>query len=163
MRFAELDETLTTIVRYPLTLEDLKRDLPERGWPSDPTPDTLGGTRYVIIADAPRPTLAFGESAQEMAPINDAGTWRQAWTTTRITLGQAKQKLGQMVIEIYWNRMLAPPQIAEFQNAGMSFIATIQGRQGRWDDDLADVAARIQGATTIDQAYAIYLELQALT
>lgn len=118
--------------------------------------------RVVLVHDTPEPATAWGELAIETVPVNDAGTWWQAWTIESITLAQAKQQLGQMVISIYWSRMLAPPPVAEFQAAGMSFIPVMQARQTRWNDDVADVAARIQAATTIAQAHAIYQELEAL-
>lgn len=163
VHLALLTEDLSAVAMNRPGMDEIIAVYPELQIGSVVHDDSLSDwPRVVLVHDAPAPATAWGERAVESTPVNDAGTWRQAWAIEGITLAQAKQQLGQMVIDIYWRRMLAPPTVAEFQAAGMSFIPVIQARQTRWNAAVADVAARIQAATTIAAAYVIYQELEAL-
>ena len=162
MRIAEVNGLGTAIIRYPLTFDDVKREALLIGWPENPTAATFHDSRYRIVEETAPPAAEFGETVQELTPVLVDGTWRRVWTKSRITLPQAKQQLAQMVVETYWGRLLREPPVAEFQNAGRSGVAVLQGRSTRWTSPVNDVAARIQAAPDIDAAYAIFLELEAL-
>lgn len=152
---------------YPLTLQDLARRHSGLSWPDSPTPATFEDTEfdgrwYALVEPTPEPTVAWGERAIEVDPVNVGGIWTQVWAVESITLVEAKQQLAQLAINIYWERMLAPPGITEFQNASRNGVTVLQGRATRFQTAINDVATRIQSATTIANAYAIYLELEAL-
>jgi hypothetical protein len=163
MMIAEVDGSGTTIVRYPVAFDDVKKATPLTGWPENPAAATFQGSGYRIVEETDPPEPAFGETVQETAPVLSGGVWRRQWTKTRVTLAQAKQQLAQMVVDIYWERLMAPPAVAEFQAAGRSGIAVLQGRTTRFQPAVNDVSTRIQAATDIDAAYAIYRELEALS
>lgn len=162
-RLTDIGSSVVSPNGYPLSIEDVQRERPDRGWPANPGQQTFEGTPYVLIEEVPPPTTPYGQTAVEGLPEKIGDSWRQTWSVQTITLAQAKQQLAALAINIYWEKFLTVPGITEFQNANRNGVTVLQGRATRFQSAINDVATRIQAATTIAQAYAIYQELEALS
>jgi hypothetical protein len=148
---------------YPLTIDDVQREVPSRGWPSKPGPATFEGTPYAVVEETLPPTTSYGEKPVEGPPQKIGDVWLQTWSVQTITVAQAKQQLANLAINIYWEKFLSVPGVTEFQQAGRNGVTVLQARATRFQSAIDSVAARIQAATTIAEAYAIYQELDALS
>lgn len=169
---AEIGGIPPAIIEYPLTVRDLAERHPLIGWPDDPTVLTFedtdwNGHWYTVVAPTPQPALAWGERAVEVTPVNDAGTWRQAWTVESITVENAKARTRQLAIAIYWDKMYAVPTEQEMINGLADPAQITTARVTRLRPKLNEVRTRIAAIpdgspTGVQDAYAIYLELEAL-
>lgn len=122
--------------------------------------ETLASLDLARVVDEPRPAAAWGETVVEVLPAYSDGAWRRTWQVAAITLPEAKQRLAEMVSEIYWQKVVldAPPP-ALLDSEGNA-VGVIQARQASLAPKLAQVKADIIGASTIAEAYAIYLTLE---
>ena len=157
-RLAKLTEDGQGIVDYPLTLADLKAEMPLRGWPGRPTKETLEDTGYVLVEETDRPEAEYGETVVEAPPVFSDGAWRQAWTTQKISLAQAKQELAQMAADIYVSRV-TNPTVQQLVQSG--YVGAIQARSTQLKPAFDGIITRIQGASSAAEARAILAELEA--
>ena len=158
IRLAKLTPDGNAIADYPLTLDDLKAEMPQRGWPGRPTAETLKDSGYVLVEETARPGGEYGETAVEATPVFSNGAWRQAWTTQKMSLAQAKQELAQMAADIYVGRVTSPT-IQQLVQSG--YTGALQAKSTQLKPKFDDVITRIQTATSVAEARAILAELEA--
>lgn len=161
-QLALLDPTHTTVVEYPV-VGDRKWELTRVHNLDGATDANLLAFDLVRVEDTEPPPLEFGETLDPATAVKIDDVWTQQWTKSNITLTEAKQRLGRLAVGLYWGRFVLEPTVTEFQNAGRNGVTVLQGRATRFQAAIDDVATRIQGATSIAQAYAIYQELEALS
>ena len=163
MKLAILTENLSSVLAYPADEKIIRKIYPDLTLGTDLNDASfVDWPRIVLIHPTPQPPANFGETVQEQPPAFSNGAWREVWTKQTITLAQAKQQLADLAVQIYWTKMQDTPSRQELQNAGRSYATVIQSREARFKPKLDDVATRIQNASTIAEAYQIYLELVAL-
>lgn len=148
------------VAEYPLDLAQARRQKRNVSFPANPPTATLEAHGYAVVEETARPSTGYGETAVEGPPELVDGTWRQTWQVQSITLAEAKQRLAQRAAEIYVQKVTAvtPQQLLQG-----GYVGAIQARDAHFKPRLDDVAARIQSASTIAEAYAIYQELESYT
>lgn len=163
MMFALLNASHDAVVEYPLSRErmwQIGRTHNLEG-AADPT---LAALNIVRVESTEKPSTAFGETVAELEPekyvAGDPGQWRQRWQVDSITLAEAKSRLRDEAIQVYWSKMGGVATADEMTAASGSYIAVLQARETRWNSLLASTRADIQAASTIAEAHAIYVTLR---
>jgi hypothetical protein len=83
-----------TLLRYPYTVEDLKRDNPSISFPAQMSPDLLAEWGVFRVQSAPLPEYdPFKERMEEGAPVFSSGTWVRAWEKVQLSEQEAAQYL----------------------------------------------------------------------
>jgi hypothetical protein len=159
MRIAILNQALTAIETYPAQRDDVAAVYPRLTLGSEMIDASLEDwPRLILVRDTEKPAANFGETVEEQVPTFEAGAWRQAWRKQRITLAEAKTMLRRMAAELFQAKVTSPNPN---QLITLGYVGAIQARNDRFKPDLDSVVARIADATTIDEAFAIYQELEA--
>lgn len=142
-----------TLAEYPAALPN------NTSVPHHPSSSLRYGDGHFLAVDTPQPALAWGESITEGAPAKIGNEWHRTWSVTSITLAEAKQQLSDLAVSIYWEKMSSTPTPQELV-AGGGYVGTIQAREARWNPVLTSVRDDIQSASTVAEAYAIWLTLR---
>jgi len=110
-----------------------------------------------VLVDAPRPALAGGESTFAQPEKQVDGSWLKVWTKTRITLAQAKARLAQDAIKLYQTKVQTVTP-GEVLSAGL--LGAWQANETTYKPHLDTFAAAVQAASTVDECYTLYQQLQ---
>jgi len=115
-----------------------------------------------ISAETASPATSFGQTAADDDERQPDGTWLQTWSVQQITLAEAKSRLADLAVSTYWTKMQAVPSTSELTGAAGSYATVITDRETRFQPKLAQVRTDIQAASTVADAFAVFVQLRDL-
>jgi hypothetical protein len=74
-----------TLVQYPYSFAQLRRDNPRVSFPRNPDDARLEEFGVFLVADAPQPDADLTQNVSETTPVVVKGVWTQAWAVTAAT------------------------------------------------------------------------------
>lgn len=163
MRLAILTPDLSAVETRAATSADVEKIYPGVQLGTVLTDASLADwPRLVLVREEARPTSDRWEEVVEGPDEFSAGAWRETWTRRpAMTLDEAKTWLAERAVDVWWEKWLARPTLAQVQNAGGDPQVAQDNRAAALRQALIDFNNQRMAATTFSELYALYEQLEA--
>ena len=149
------------------SMRGLRDEFPRVSFAGEPTNTQLEELLLpaLVSAETEPPAVAEGERAVSTDVRQEDGTWLQVWGIEPImTLEHAKAQLAVAAVELYWNKVVvAVPAVPELTNFNADPAAIMADRVTRFRPKLVQVRNAIQVATSVQEIFTLYRQLQDAT
>lgn len=137
-----LSDASNTVVQYPYSLGELRRDNPNVSFPSNPTLETLADYFMFPVQETTPPTYdRLSQDLTEQLPIYSGEGWVQQWLVSGVSEEEiaSRTAVAQAECQEYANQLLvqAEQYYIDAMIAGYGFSALMQA----YVDELSDVPA----------------------
>lgn len=145
-----------------VTFHELQAEFPNRMFSRPFVPAQFEGTRFSVVEMPTKPAVSFGQTVEPQF-TKENGAWVGAWTIiTSASLSELKSQLRDLAAAAAWQKSFVDyrPSVATVVAAGLDMEQVRLNRVAQINALLPTVATNIDNASTIEEAYAVYKQIE---